>query len=247
MSHVYGKDIAHKVRAFAGETPVAIHSLVSARLYADTPTEAQRHDDAAALGGFTGTAKSSWSSSSVSDLTYTVTFDAVDDADVNSESLYDRWHPVVNVRLQAAGQVQALYKPILIWRVVPQFSQMDVDEDDVYAVEGEIDAVLGDTETLKKVALAKTRVFSRIKSLGLDRHRLQEVDLGEAVVYKAAALCLWDMSTSSNNYGDKAARWDEEYSRIWSGLKPGYDADGHGVIDPEEKRNTAIRGMRVRI
>lgn len=238
MSHAYGKDIVHKVRAFAGDEPIAIHSIVNARIYEDAPTDEQKQDSSAVLGGFTGAAKTAWTTSDPTNLIYTVTFDALDDLEPLSNLLYDTWHPVVNVRLQASEQVGFLYKPILVWRVMPQFSQMDVDYDDVYAIEDEIQDVFGNTKTTTKINVAKTRVLNRIRSLGLDRHRLQEVDLGEAVTYKAAALALWDMSTDENNYGEKAAKWDELYEAIWSALKPGYDADDDGDVEPEEKATT---------
>lgn len=242
MAHVFGKDIVHKVRAFAGDEPVAIQAIVNARLYADVPTDAQQADDDGSEGGFEGAAKTAWTTSDATNLIYTVTFDAVDDPDPTSLVLYERYYPVVNVRLQATEQVQALYKPILVWRVVPQFSQMDVDEDDVYTLEGEIETVLGDTETLKKVTRARERVFKRIASMELDRHRLEEIDLSEAVIYLATSLCLRDMSTEENDYAEKAAYYSGEYESIWKSLKLNYDADDDGVAEPAEVVRT-IRAM----
>ena len=246
MSHAFGRSITHRVRAFAGDTPVAIAELLSARIYRDAPTEVQKRDSDASEGGFDGRPKTQFSATDAANLVYTVTFDPIDDPKQQSGSLYEVYHPVVNVLLEAGGQEQALYKPIVIWRVVPQFEQLDVEPAGLYAIEGEIEHVLGATVATQKINLARDRVLAQIKARGLDRHRLSELDLGEAVLYKAAQLALIDMATDRNNYGSKADRYGKMFAEIWGELKPGYDRNDDGLVEPYEQATT-IRGIAVRM
>lgn len=240
--YIYGKSLPVKWRAFAGEgiSPgdgVAIAELVNARLYRNPPTTAELDDYTAAILTYTGTPKTTFSAQDATNLIYTVTYDPVSDPEPHSSLLYDTWHPVWNVRYQASQQIDQLYKPIEIWRPVPQLWQLDIDYDDVYALEGDIQKHLGNTRTTAKIVSAKERIFRRVKNMGLDRARLQEIDLNEAVTYLAAAFSLRDMATKNNTYEAKANYWEGKYEDLWAGLKLGYDADNDGDIEPSEKAN----------
>lgn len=232
--YAYGKSIALPVRVFAGETPVAVDSLVSARLYSEVPSENEKNDHAEALGGFESSV-SSFTSENPTDLIYTVTFPAVDDPDQDSGNLYDTWHPVVNVRLEGGEQVVYVYKPIILWRLTAQFSQLDISPDDIYNYESEIEYVLGDTITGEKISVAKDMVFRRIKYLNLKRNRLQEMDLSELVSLKALEYCLRDLATDENFYNEKAESWKKAYDNLWPESALGYDENDDGVAEPEEK------------
>lgn len=241
--YIYGKDIVHQIRPFAGRGfveggGVAIAGLVSARIYPDAPTEAQIDDTTGALGGFEGAMKTTLTTNDATKHIYAVTFDAIDDPEPHSSLLYDTWHPVWNVRYQNSEQVQFLYKPILLWRVVPQLSQLDIDENDVYAYAAEFEARLGATRVQGFITLAQERIFEAIRAKGLDRDRLQEVDLKLAAEYLAVSYCFRDMKTRNNEYLEDADHWLEQYSELWKGIKLGYDADDDGDIEPEEGKPT---------
>lgn len=246
--HVYGRSIVQPIRAFAGpDQAVAIHSLVSARLYRNPPSEAQQQDYAETQGGFVQ-AVNTFSATDATELVYTVTFDAVNDPEPTSGALYDYWHVVANVRFESGGQPQSIYRQILLWRPTGQFSQLDVSDDDVYEIEHEIETRFGDVRTKAKISRAKKRVMTRLASKDLDLARVREQDLSEPVIYLAASMCLRDMATQGNeDYRAKADYYAAEYEAIWASLKIGYADGENSAVEPESKVNTGIRGLRVRI
>lgn len=242
----YGKSIVQPIQAFIGpKTPTPIHSLVSARIYANPPSDGQKRDSAGSLGGFEERVTAFTSEDDAAQF-YTVTFAAIDDPDPNSGALYDRWHIVANVLLEAGAQEQTIYEEVLLWRVTGLLTQLDVDEGDVYAEENDIEHMLGTTKTREKIERAKETIFHRLSGKGLDRHRVEQSDLREPLIYLAASKCLFDMATRNNEYLEKARELREEFEGIWRSLKVGYQVSETAAIEPTDKENT-IRTMRIRI
>lgn len=245
--HVYGKSIVQPIRVFAGpDEPVAVHSLVSARLYRNPPSGAQQQDYAETQGGFLQ-AVNAFSATDATNLIYTITFDAVNDPDPQSGALYDYWSIVANVRLEAAAQPQSIYREILLWRPTGQFSQFSVAPADIYAIESELSKRVGDTKTSGKISLARDDVYERLRNKDLDRSRVRERDLRMFIIWSSAALCLRDIATGENNYLEKADYYERRADELWSTLKIGYADGDNAAIEPEDKVNTAIRGIMVRI
>lgn len=245
--HVYGKSIVQPIRVFAGpDDPVAVHSLVSARLYPNPPSELQQQDFAETQGGFME-AVDAFSATDPTELTYTVTFAAVNDPDPQSGALYDYWHIVANVRLEAGAQPQSIYREVLLWRPTGQFSQLAVVPADIYAIETDIQKRLGDMKVLTKLALTKEDVFERLRDKDLDRSRIRERDLRMVMIWGTAALCLRDMATKENNYLEKAGYYEEKAETRWSSLKVGYADGENSAIEPTDKATTGVRGILVRI
>lgn len=239
----YGKNIVQPIQAFIGpDTPVAIQSLVSARLYLNPPSDAQKRDSAGTEGGFEERVTTLTTVDAGSFL-YSVSFDAVDDPDPSSGAAYDYGYIVANVLLEAGEQEQVIWEEVLLWRVAGLFTVLDVDEDDVYDEHGDIEDQLGDTVTRAKIARAKEEIFKILKDRGLERHRIEQTDLRLLTIKRATQKCL---SSMGPDYRDVFNDYKTEYENALTAMKIGYQEDDHSAAEPVDVVNS-LGAMRIRI
>lgn len=239
----YGKQILQPIQAFLGpDTPVAINSLVSARLYRNPPSEAQKLDSAGVLGGFEERV-TAFSASDTANFIYTVTFAAVSDPDPSSGAAYDLWYLVANVLLAPGQQEQIIWEEVLIWRVAGLFTVLDVDENAVYDEHSDIEDQLGTTKTRSKIARAKEDIFKALKDRGLVRHRIEQTDLRLLTITHAAQKCFASMGP---DYRDLFNDYKDDYLNMLAGMKIGYQDGENSATEPTDLVDS-MSSLRIRI
>jgi len=227
---VFGKSIEFVCRLFAGDEPILPVSLVSARIYENSPSTTQIADSAGALGDFVGSAITSWAK--LSDDRYKIILDPIDDSDPTGLKSFETYYIVVSVRFEAAEQVQGIVEPIIIWRAAAQISQLEVEPEDVFEIESSLKSMLTTAQVVDKISAAKKFILTRIKFLNLERTRLSEFDLSSAALCRAVELCCRDFAGTSNDFRAKADYWLEQYEKVWAETKPGYKPDDTSAAAP---------------
>lgn len=220
----------------AGEGEQAPDSIVSARLYADVPTQAQIDDEADALGDAVERV-TSWSSGT-STNEKVISFAAVDDPDPSDSDDIETYYVVVNFKWDSGGST-VVTRPagILLRRTTVLTSRFGVVAADVYAVEAKIEALKGDSWTTTKITLAEKEVIADLQDRieGFELHRLALSDASELVRFKATELACNDISAETGDRWDTNAKEHaEKYEKRFRTLKARYDYDADGVQEETE-------------
>lgn len=234
VNHVFGKTISFRYFPLAGDEDMTLHSLSSARLYADEPSDAQRANTASGhLQEVT-----SWTLTNPEGsgpAYYLITFAALEDPDVNSSEEYELYFVALNFKAESTGPVVQDDEQLQIWRIDGLTSKIDVTAQDVIEIESRLEPYLGQLAIEAKIDLAIEDVLSRLEGRGYAKRRLVNLyKLRLAVKMLACAFCCFDLAGEGNQFwADKGERWLEMSEEHFNIAKVGLDAVGDDRPDPE--------------
>lgn len=220
-------------------SPVTPYAIVSARLYTDAPSDAQREDSAYALADALQHV-TSWSTGR-NDAEKLIAYTAIEDTDPTSAEDFEILYWVVSYRLENGGEIINDVEPFTVWRTEAVQARFDVTKRDLIAVEGKLENLVGAMTLADKIALAERLVVQDLRSKSLDVTRLDQGDAKDLVRYRALVLCCTDLSKEPNDsWMAKATRYEKYYETLRDGLALGYDGDDDGDIEPGEEDDGAI-------
>lgn len=237
VKHLFGRDVSYYFTPLAEDEETEAYGLTSARLYAINPTPTQLTDHAAALGGFVGSAVTSWTAGSEG-REKKIVFSAVSDSTPTSSEEYETYYVVVSFTLQSGGSNVFACEPIFIWRPNAITSRIRVTPSDIYALEGKIEDITdGDSFVLPKIQAATRYIMQKLRSQGYKKRKMFNLDdLNDAVVRKALHYCCMDQAGEDNQFwARKAELYSAECEEILKQTSVGYDADGDGTPTPDER------------
>lgn len=240
MAHVFGRSIAFHFVPIANGEKVKVHSIVSARIYADSPSEAQIEDHAAALGGFEGSAITQWVSDS--DYLKIITFDALTDADPHSGSEYETYYAVVNFKYESGGPTVFVTEVVHVYRPDALTSRISADYIGVLKVEPKLEDHYTPIEIERFVAEGRDDVLLRYEGMGKETKRLFNLEkLNRAVTYRAAALaCVGLYGENARHWLDKYKIRNDQYLEAFNQSRVGYDIAGSDTPAPDEQINVSV-------
>lgn len=214
--------------------PVAPYSLVSARLYADAPTDAEKEDTTNALG--TAVEKiTSWSAVPGYTHEYRIAYAAISDPDPSADTRYEVYYWAVSLKFSSTGTTVHYVKPFVVWRAQALSSIARVAPLDVFTVESKLEDFYSNTISAK-IELARTLVNVDLLAKNFDLHRVKFEDTFDLVRYKAVVLACKDLSNEPNdNWAVKAADYTEIYESLFKKIPVGYDFDDEGGVTPTEE------------
>lgn len=235
--HIFGRDISYRLVLLAEEQEYDPYSITSARLYANSPTDAQRADHTAALGGMAATAVTSWTNEGNGERL--ITFAALTDATPHSSDEYTRYFVVVSYLAQAAGPTLISEEAIFVWRPAGITSRIRVEVGDIYEMEEKIQDLKSDSWVIPKIETAKRDIFRKLKSNDYEKRRLFNIDeINDACVRRALFYCCSDLAGDDTQFWmEKAKFYNVEFEEIWKSLTVGYDAEADGDPVPTERAN----------
>lgn len=238
MKHVFGKSIAYSFSPLIDGVPVSANSIVSARLYASEPTNAQKEDSTAVAGGFLGSAVTTWASQGKGE--YTITFPALTDSAPHSSDSYEDYYVVVSFKFESTGPTVFVSEKIFVYRPDAWTSRITTTFLDVIALESKIEAFKTEAEINRSIELSKDRIFRRLKRLGAERRKMFNLEeLNQAVLYLAASLICGDLASEDAQFWmTKADRHFAAYEEIFPASAPGYDDTDDQSASPDATIST---------
>lgn len=246
--HLFGRSLNYRAMILAGDEDVFLSasSLVSARLYAAQPTDAQAQDSSAALGGFLGTAKTSWTSEGGNE--FLVAFDALTDPEPLSENEHETYYVVVSFKSETAGPTGFVSEAVTVWRADSVSSRIRVTPANVVEFEQKLGQLKGEDWIQPKISAAIRHVMRVLRAKGFSRKRMANLEvLEDAVRIWALYMCCRDMSGQDNQFWlEKAKLYADEFALLMELIKVNYDSDGDGIKEPAETtdRFSSIRLAR---
>lgn len=231
---VFAKAGTFKFTPTVGDEAEAIepYELVTARLYADSPTDAQRADTGNTSPGDALQSITSWTTGD-SAAERLIAYAAISDPDP-TDTGHEIYYWVISYRLEASGTIINDVEPVVVQRVEGVQSGFDVHPDDVYAIEGKLKPLL-DAKMPTKISIAETLVRKKLRGMGFDLQRLELEDAKQLVVFKALVISCRGLS---NEPGDewwmKKEDYDGDYKDLLDALPLGYDLDDDGDKEPGE-------------
>lgn len=216
----------------------SIAALVSARLYDESPTDAERADTSNALGTALQSV-TTWATGTSTNEKL-ITYAAVTDPTPLSTDDYEIYYWVVSFRWSAAGTVINDVVPWLIWRSRGVLSRWGVVAASCYAIEEKLEDLASATIGTK-ITLAERLVEQDLIALGYDIRRVDRSDGMDLVRYRATSLACQGLANAANDIWDKkAALHKENYDTLLKSLKLGYDLNEDGAIEPNEKLQRSV-------
>lgn len=232
MPFVFGKSIALRWTPLIQNEPTAVDSLVSARLFADAPSNAQIETPATA--GFISEVVS-WTA----DGTYTkiITFPAVANPDPHSTTEYKKYFVVINFKYEAAGATVFDTETIHLYRSDSITSKIGTTYTNVLALDPKLTDFHLNGDLTNFIEQAITDVVQFYQGQGYERRRLFDLErLNDAVTKRAAALAWIDAYTDERpSMLEKYKLRNEQYQDALKAAEPGFDADSDDSPDPNEK------------
>ncbi len=222
--------------AQAGGETVALNSLVSARLYSERPTLAQKVDDAG-----TGAIEKveSWTNGNSTNEKL-IAFSGVDDPEPNSNSDFKIYYLAVGFKLEADETTIYKVLPIYIWRIKPIGSRYGVSATDVIGRQSKLSSYNDGSYLESMINDAEEEIET---DLAIEGYQVEDVDLSDLhllVLLKAIELAARDKTNDPNDtWADKAKFYAGRYGKRLKTIRIKHDQDGDGL--PEENEATAIR------
>lgn len=237
-SYVFGKSIDFVFNPIIDGVPVRVYSLTSARIYSNTPTDAQIEDVGQASTGHIGSRVTSWTDDG--DFAKKITFSALTDSDPHASAEYKIHYVAVNFKYESGGPDVYLTEAIFVYRPDALTSRVTVDYTDVLKLERNLSDFFQPSDLEDFIALAKEEVFARYEGLNKKIKRLFGLEkLNICVKLKATALACFD------RYNDNAPAWlrksealEKRYDAAFAASQVGYDNDGDDVPTPDEVART---------
>jgi hypothetical protein len=232
--HVYGRSINFQFNPLAGDESVPAHSIVTARIYADEPTAAQKNNTVTT--GAIGSDVTEWTEGQRG--SYSIVFPALTDDDPESSEDYEPYFVTTRFRFELDGPVQSVTEQIFVYRPDALTSKISVRPNDIVGRESKIGDILPRKTFIdEKIRDAITRVDRILRNRGYNRKRTFNRELlNEAVELLATAYCCLDLSGQGNEF------WAKKFD-IYNGLfeealtviPVGVDTDGDDRPTPNER------------
>lgn len=234
-AYVFGKSIDFQFCPIVDGVPVAVYSLVSARIYAATPSDEQIADAGAATTGHVGSRITSWADES--QFTKVITFPALVDPNPHSSNEFEPYYIAVNFRYESGGPEVYLTEVVHVYRPDALTSRVSVNYTDLLKVERNLGDYFQPQDLEDFITLAKDEVFLRFAGLNKPVKRLFRLEkLNTCVKYKAVALACFD------RYNDNAQAWlkksqyfDARYDETFRSTDVGFDIEGDDAPAPDER------------
>lgn len=238
MSFVFGKSIEFKFIPLAGNTPVRVDSIVSARLYSSAPSETQKLDAALGSTGHIGARVTDWIDRG--DYEKEIVFPALTDATPFSGAEYETYYVSINFKYESTGPESYTTEQIIVYRPNAVTSRIAVDPTEVT----EIDETLGkhrtDGQIKTAINAARDAVIARYYAMGLEQRKMFDLTrLNRTVAYLAAArLCIGLYTDRAPHWLEKYKEYKGEFEALFESTPVAYDRSGTGSVSPELEEKT---------
>lgn len=245
MAIVFGKAFTKSFTAVAGNDPVAVNSLVSARIYSSFPTQVQQEDHTNALTAAVESVTSWIAGSETNEKS--ISFAAITDPSPQSTTLWETYWLVVSLKYDAAGSTVYIQpEGFKIWRGDAITSRMSISSTEVGAVESKILTLKSSTWIESVIDRAFIHLLETLRAKGYVRRKIEESDLNELVLTKSIAWCCRSLgSKEGDEWWQKYKSYIDDYNRDLATLMIGYDTEDDDDKEPEEELQ-AVDGMVIR-
>jgi hypothetical protein len=231
MLQVFGKNVKIRVSVLADREIQEPYELVGARVYSDSPSEAQIEDSGDSLAASALTEATSWTEDGNE---FEIAFGAaLTDSDEHSTRDYEKYYLVANFRFESGGSEKFIVKPFLVFRPTGLLSRISVTPEMLEGIDSDFTTVKSHAWASQKIDAAIQHVLIGVRAKGLEREGIVGESLNQAVLYWAAFMSYMELDEDM----DRAEKWEDRYEKIWDQLKIDYDADGDGVAEPSEARS----------
>lgn len=244
-SIVFGKAFTKSFTAVAGDEPVAVNSLVSARIYSSFPTQAQQEDHNNALAAAVQSV-TSWSAGTEANEK-SISFAAITDPTPASTTIYETYWLVVSLVYDAAGATVYIQpEGFKVWRGDAITSRFSTGATEVKAMEGKIGTLKSDAWIELIIDRAFSMLIETLRSKGYARRKIEESDLNNLVLFKSLAWACRSLSTKeSDEWWRKWEAYEAEYNSMLAVQLIGYDTEDDDDKEPDEQLKAAD-GMVIR-
>lgn len=243
--HVFGKSINFSFLPQAYDEDLTPSSLVSARLYSQTPTDGQKGNDGD-LTNQVGSEVTSWTSISATEKT--IVFPALTDPDpYGSKFDYTRYYVVVNFKLEASAPTISNTELIHVYKVDSLSSAIRVTYSELVTVENKLDDYLTSNQLTDKINVAIDLINKKLLARGIKkRETYSREDLNLSSKLLAVSLACRDIASNGDQiWLQKADYWEEASNLILDSVPIDTDNnnDDESVLG-ETKDNSSILMLR---
>ena len=246
MQNTFARPITLSFTPLAGQDPVDISSIVACRVYETYPSDDQINDSTNSNADFLVGTTTSSDFELIGDYEWEISLASIDLPQVKTGG-WKRYYYAVNFKYSSSEDTVGQWESFTIWYPDAIQSRFDVVPEDIYTEESKIEQLKGDTWTWKKIRRAETRLINYLNSINMDRNRLREADLRDALIYAAVSRACNDISSESgDDWEIKSLKWEEVYASSLKNLKVHYDFEGDNVIDDEIDEIRSVNNIIVR-
>lgn len=137
----------------------------------------------------------------------------------------------LNFRLQPAGQVQTVLKPLQLERVVGHNKTVEVNEDDLKKYFPQVEAYSSQLQRVAYISQATEEVKASLRLRGYEWAKIQRADrLDLCVTYKALSMImLAQIQEPNDKFSIKYIEFKQSYTNALDSLKFEYQEDEGGV------------------
>jgi hypothetical protein len=223
---IFGKTVSYLFSPLIDDTQTSVSTLVSARIYKDSPTSTQI--DNLASGHIEE--KTTWTNNG--DNTYTISFSPLIDDDAHSGSPYESYYVAINYKYEVTAPTVFEVKSIRIYRPTSWTERIVIVPQDLIDIENKLSIAFSNpTTTLTAhIADAIEEVLARFEALGFSKSKFVDIDkLNRYVKYKACEFACRNAASDDGQFWfAKATFYNDECNNIFNQTTINYRSDDLG-------------------
>lgn len=243
MQNTFGRTITISFTPVAGQVPVTISSILSARVYEARPSDDQINDSTNSNGDFLVGTTTSTDFVAKGNYEWEITLPKITAPETQTGG-WRRYYYAINYKYTSAGDTIGQWEAFVLWYPDAIQTRFDVLPSDIYEWESKLDELLGDTEIIKKINLSEKLLVAYLNKNNLDRNLIHEEDLRLALIVQAVGLACNDISSEAGDSWEvKALSYERRYDELMKNLKVHFDFGGDNIIDEQIDEVTPINAI----
>jgi len=171
---------------------------------------------------------------------WSFTVPAINDPHPDSNIPSRQYWIAINFRLQAAGQVQTVVKPLPLVRVVGHDKVVSVTQDDLKKYFPQVEAYSSELQRMAFISQATEEVKAALRAKGYEWAKIQRADrLDLCVIYKALSMImLGQIQEPNDKFSIKYIEYKQSFSNALDSLKFEYQSEEGGQVVESKSPST---------
>jgi|LakMenE18May11ns_1017448.scaffolds.fasta_scaffold9951786_11 hypothetical protein len=242
MGYPFGQNITYWFYPLLDNDTAVVPSAVQSQtpaIYVFDESVPSRGDAASGANSLQTVSTWVWSSQKKA---WSLTIQAINDPHPDSNIPTRTYWVALNFRLQSAGQVQTVIKPLQLERVVGHDKVVSVTEEDLRAYFPQIDAYSSDVQRKAFISQALIEIKGELRAKGYEWAKITRADrLDLCVIYKALSMVMvGQIQEPGDKFSIKYQEYKSGFQSNLDSLKFEYQQMEGGIIETGKGTATII-------
>ena len=242
MGYPFGQNITYWFYPLLDNDTAVVPSAVQSQtpaIYVFDESVPSRGDAASGANSLQTVSTWVWSSQKKA---WSFTIQAINDPHPDSNIPTRTYWVALNFRLQSAGQVQTVIKPLQLERVVGHDKVVSVTEEDLRAYFPQIDAYSSDVQRKAFISQALIEIKGELRAKGYEWAKITRADrLDLCVIYKALSMVMvGQIQEPGDKFSIKYKEYKSGFQSNLDSLKFEYQQMEGGIIETGKGTATII-------